>query len=1594
MGNGVSIDEFRAVSAGKWNVGSVVLKNTESGSSLQKVNNHKWNKVANKTKVTDEQNRDVREAFYDTLLKTMQEKLGVRPGEDIYKPNPHARNPADQDTFATFREEILGAGNVNRTLDREKIGEILSRFDNMIVRELKKGKHQEQDYQLSDAWIKSTATRLGLSSDAVNRYVNKEREAIQFLMHQFAAGQEAVNAQELFASAIARLAAKDQSLQTGLNDAEKNACKALNEFFTDDVRTNAAKRAEAISLVNKLNALAEPKVKSVKVVDNNGSLELLKLTDGTLALKNGNLQKSLGIPVAGYARALEKNLAAKIATLEDNDARAFIADGLLARWNTAVHNQNVPQVLKNHCREVATAILSSDGDAKAAAEMAANCDRLKLEDLMGYLSDWATGTSVSDLKGTIQTKVNEQRFPPFQSVEVEEMIEARPREKFVARTAKDAFPGTAAEWQERRAKDLREAQTILSELAFHCQLGDGKFAGTIKKYAPQLLAMLQNCCTEDLYSGLSPAAQKILDRMIGVVRRKVEDVVTLDAFFDAPDEGDPGRDGIFSWGLGSGERTGATAAADAAVELLKVKQGESSAIKNGKAVLKALLMECYGKTILPETFRDSVVWQGVKKDNRMRGRSRPNGFDVSLLLIGDVLGPAEGKDASFAALFTEAFAKGVKDDLTKLFDETVLGRDVEEDDPSVPEGRKTDHIPGLAERLERVLGAKGYFDVDPDDKVRVTGAANESYACGAAFDVLRPHFPFLQRQDADPRNLYQSTSIEDYTIRLVNQGIGDVCKRCIRSVVQPESYSPKTLDATLKADAPLPKPYFSADTFDLLAATITSPKTIRARFPEGQKPSVSGAHSIVRTMLKNFVQACRMTSVRGSGSDEDGESKGLLGGLKDLRTTLSRAPLNLSWDVLNNLLSIDEIKEIVNQEKDPEAFLAFLSKLPTPVVSEVLKVFCRWFVAGAAKFANREKHAHELKEFADGYLNPVYEQMRDWRARMKSMKGVEGDLFKVPEGSGSKEVLFDQLDPDRVETLKDSRGEGSNDGFRLVRQLLPEYLRTLPPYLKAKAIAGLVNRSGNGRQGADGIDWDFFRGMIEGCGPIMQKYLQGFELPADAPLKMRDAFNALKSDLPLPTMDYVNAQLDHIKELSGGRISEIKFESFIGAATIGVAVRCRVKTVDDPEGSVCVVKLIRPDARLRMNEEEKHIENLLGKMQDRDVAKRLADVNADRIESIRKEFDFVREFDGLGQGAVYDSREPGVSSVKAFPFVVPEKSFVIMKCADGSTVDSHVRATDSLTHEFQPIRRRITDRYRFNGQTKALESKQSHEWSDDYSDAADWARRVAGMLETRKELVRARAQLVSAAKVWFDEALKGEGFYHGDLHAGNIMTGVKGATLIDFGNFSRLPSVTRAAIAKIYAGVWKGKKGVSRFVSGLKELDESTFGNLGEDVKAELGRILGKGKSPEEVFARLQKALDYLSVEKGLKLPGTLSDFIQAQTRLMNSLRDVDKSIRRLDEMIKASNWDDDWGIDKWPVSSSVRKTHMKATKEFSRLLGAHLFGKTELRGETQATNAVYKASRKVFQAAAKKIKDYVDDESFATPSFESVIGERVKGLK
>ena len=1054
----IRLDQFRSVSSGKWNAGSVVL----NGNELSKVNNHQWDISKNTKKNTASENLAVRTAFYESVREFLYGGLGVGTANEKW-------NAYLAELHSRLFDKKAGSQDLTRKMIRSEIATIDTKFaeyakefklNDANVKDANKPEglddgRQTGSYSLKDwSWNYTSAT--GLNRKSINRICRSEGDAVRFLVNELAqtgkvpgknAAERRHNAEVL---ALKRISGQ---MQLAEGDLANNDCKAalqmLNSgFTTESIKGNCkvAKRlceglrnlSREVAKKGAAAAKEEIEVSLASEGDTLADLKLKRLRDGRLAVsytptnvKNEDekgVVKSvtLGLPAVHYEYELDRAIARLTAEdLQGRDDLREMQDELfkgLPDRLPAKRDLEHAELLK-HIRTVATIALTQEGVP------AAKCEKIPVDALSRLARAIVVNTGHTDGQKqgeVLLDKPTAENVSPFCTSSSDSM-------EFVE--LQECLKAEAKKVEEPEAKNPEDGDIqLLADVAYAIMDGNGTAA--LSENAKNLDAIVEKYRNgdENLLKRLSPAAKHLVE--------------TLSSLLGADKLSDLG-----------------------AAELQGTAENVRSAVNTNLAIKLGL----------------------------------------------------------------------------------------------------------LAESLEPLLDSGKYFkDKTPPDVSKST----------ETFESMEEFARLL----FETKNISQGDKGTAKTFSAIERWLDGGCTKDRlnqrKSVVKPELYACRPKDA--KDGFDLGDPFVKEDVFDLLAATITSPDQVKALdFPGGKKPSVDGAHAIVNSMLKSLYNAS-LWEDHNPGQNEEGEDKEpdaqkasfkkIVGGLSNF---LAQPPACLEKGIVNAALHYETIKNNVENgahEICPD-FMALLGKLPGPTVSAVLKGLCREVI-----FRNQELHegmdgdASAYVEYSAQNINPIYEQMKAWRDPM------------FGDSSQTMPIDFKTLDPERDKEVRasfESSGKQSNNEF--VDKVLPTYLRKIQdrPELMAKMLSLLVREGGKSEQtGKEGIDWSFFGDVAKGLGPIMQKYLQAYEIPVHASDEMRKAFKDLKDNLSRPSMDYVNAQLAFIKQTSGGRITGIEFKEFLGCATVGAAAKCHITTADNPKGEDCVIKFLRPDVRnVRANEQ-------------------------------------------------------------------------------------------------------------------------------------------------------------------------------------------------------------------------------------------------------------------------------------------------------------------------------------------------------------------------------------------------------------------------
>ncbi|MBO7654961.1 MAG: phosphotransferase, partial [Kiritimatiellae bacterium] len=416
--------------------------------------------------------------------------------------------------------------------------------------------------------------------------------------------------------------------------------------------------------------------------------------------------------------------------------------------------------------------------------------------------------------------------------------------------------------------------------------------------------------------------------------------------------------------------------------------------------------------------------------------------------------------------------------------------------------------------------------------------------------------------------------------------------------------------------------------------------------------------------------------------------------------------------------------------------------------------------------------------------------------------------------------------------------------------------------------------------------------LLKGAGPLLQKMLQGLPLSSfdpDTQLALKDMKSRL---LPIPD-EAVKAQMLELVRSSNGNILSIEVKKSLGAASVGQAFLCTIKTKEHPYiGEECVIKLLRPNVDTAIQREKAMIDGIIG-----DDPAMKATFNG-QYRKILEEFDLTLESTNVGIGTKIYERPKGVETVHTMQTLAGSQSTMtsmILKKADGNTFDNTI---ERLREEADDILAPLRHETEVDGVRKTVYKA---------TDATQFVLARRTLLSKAAKLNDRRNQILDVAKAWFDNALFGNGFFHGDLHGGNLMTGPTGTTFIDFGNCSRLTPAEQNAMKMMLAAVVSGDTDhvVANFKKlmpdAAKALFDQTFPG-GSPAMKRLTDILKRGTSLD-LMSRVQAFVAIVQGED-VPVPASLQNFVQSYVRLCDIVADIDRNVADIEIAANAIYYD------------------------------------------------------------------------------------------
>ncbi len=513
---------------------------------------------------------------------------------------------------------------------------------------------------------------------------------------------------------------------------------------------------------------------------------------------------------------------------------------------------------------------------------------------------------------------------------------------------------------------------------------------------------------------------------------------------------------------------------------------------------------------------------------------------------------------------------------------------------------------------------------------------------------------------------------------------------------------------------------------------------------------------------------------------------------------------------------------------------------------------------------------HKLTAGLDGFESRIDQCVRTAMGEIQEAiaQAFEGVASK-PAGTSADPIWAMELEEIAAESMTDVSG-----GYgRFMKNVLSAYFAKSSIQEQRRMVASMIRQTDSESSQAKMLG-----GLFKGAGPLLQKMLQGVP-PGALGAEMAEALQDVKSNLlPIPDV-FVKAGLNSIIERSQGRIKSIEVTRSLGAASVGQAFLCRMVTDENPQGEECVVKLLRPTVKTAIARERVIFEAAASDVPG------MSQTFAGQLARIMEELDFTLEASNINFGrnvyespmyfsqkSVFDSSTQSVfmddiHSMEVHPLATPTMDCLVLKKAPGETYDRYMAS----------VREKIGEvKGQLNSALQATNIVQLFQLKDS--------------LDTLYgQVLKRQKYLVDLTKKWVQEGLFGNGFYHGDLHAGNIMTDGEGLTVIDFGNATHLTDLERANVLKMITAAQVGWNDM--FESSFRELltdkgrADFDLANKDKAITKDLAEVLHRG-SLSDIGMRISAALQLLQ-KHGIEVPGSIYNFNQCQMRLGGTVNEM-----------------------------------------------------------------------------------------------------------
>lgn len=470
--------------------------------------------------------------------------------------------------------------------------------------------------------------------------------------------------------------------------------------------------------------------------------------------------------------------------------------------------------------------------------------------------------------------------------------------------------------------------------------------------------------------------------------------------------------------------------------------------------------------------------------------------------------------------------------------------------------------------------------------------------------------------------------------------------------------------------------------------------------------------------------------------------------------------------------------------------------------------------------------------------------------------------------------------------LKEHIPQKNGNYGRFLSKVFEEYFSNLSTADRRAVISTYLREAGvNDTKEAHMV------GALKGSGPYLLKILQllgdTVSSTSEEGRKLKDALGQLKDSLLPIAPEIQAAMVMNLVENGQPTIKDLTDIRSLGAASVGETLLATAELENGDRKDV-VLKLLKPGVDQRAARERAMMERIAKEIPG------MQETFAGIADQIDRELDLSREAENVLRSGVYRKADIGyIEPVKAVKKLDATQEFMFMEKASGATVKAQLnglRGKAAVSNEGGDLERQV-------------------ELQDRLKDGRVLSQR-----------------LTTLASVWLKEALFGTGFFHGDLHSGNMMYDpeLRGGllTLIDFGNAGVLERHERANMLKL-------------ILSAENRYPEQFVETLGKMVGPESQKSLVVPANKEALTEQIRtmfadpdlsgskRMLEAINLANNfdIAVPNAISNFARSQNMLDLTIKEINA--------INRANWQalNNSGVInvEEPVSASLSET-LKAT--------------------------------------------------------------------